>query len=344
MTRLLTNEDLQGLLSPEGCIATLEEAYKQHGQGTATGTTSRVDTVLPTNKPGVDFEFTSMEGALPTPGVMALRCNANHMRFRMVNGMKRKDRLPDAPGGRFVGLILLFSIAELKLLAILQDGMISSMRVGATSALACRELSRPEASVVGLLGAGVQATSQLECLAKVRALKEVRVFSPTPENRKRFATSMSERVEVEVRPVESALEAIRGADILATATNSFQPVFETEWVEPGMHVSAILTYEVPPDLYQRADAVVVNVKKGYGAGQAGHYDASADWSSFPSLGELLIGRAPGRTEPDRITFFMNNAGVGFQFAAAAAWALELAEAAGVGYELPDDLFLQSWQT
>ena len=344
MTRLLTNEDLRDLITPQGCIATLEKAYRQHGEGTAIGTTSRVETVLPTQTPGVDYEFTSMEGAVPSSGVMALRCNSNHMRFRLVNGMKRKDRLPDAPGNRFVGLIFLFSIAELKLLAILQDGIISSMRVGATSTLACRELSRTDASVVGLLGAGVQARSQLECLAAVRELKDVRVFSPTQEKRQQFASSMGEQIGITVRTVDTAREAVKGADILLAATNSFEPVFETDWVEPGMHVSAILSPEVPPRMYRRAEIVVVNVKQGYGTGQAGHCDTSADWASYPSLGELLIGRTPGRTDFDQVTFFMNNAGVGFQFAAAAAWALELAESAGVGRVLPDDLFLQTWKT
>jgi alanine dehydrogenase len=344
MTRMLTNEDLQGLITPQECIVILEEAYRQHGEGVAIGTTSRVETILPTEVPGVDFEFTSMEGAVPSLGVMAFRCNSNHMRFRMVNGMKRKDRLPDAPQNRFVGLIFLFSIAELKLLAILQDGLISSMRVGATSALAFRELSRADACVVGLLGAGVQARSQLECLAAVRELKDVRVFSPTPEKRNRFTRLMSEQIGIAVRSVDTASEAVKGADILVAATNSFEPVFETDWVEPGMHVSSILTYEVPPEMYQRADVVVVNVKQGYGTGKAGHLDTSADWASYPSLGELLIGQIPGRIDSDQVTFFMNNAGVGFQFAATSARALELAEKAGIGQEIPDDLFLQSWQT
>jgi ornithine cyclodeaminase/alanine dehydrogenase-like protein (mu-crystallin family) len=89
---------------------------------------------------------------------------------------------------------------------------------------------------------------------------------------------------------------------------------------------------------------VVNNHAGYGRGAAGHYDASAEWSRYPTLGQLLVGAAPGRTDAQQVTFFMNNAGIGFQFAAAGGRALELAEAANVGCVVPDDLFLQTWHT
>jgi len=344
MTRLLTNDDIERLLTMTDCLNALEVAYRDHARGLTVGSSSRVETVVPTSTPDVSYEFTSIEGAVPAFGVMALRCNSNHMAMRLVNGMKRKERLPDAPGGRYVGLILLFSLTDLRLLGILQDGFISAMRVGATNALAARALARSDAAVVGLLGSGDQAQKQLAGLAAVKQLREVRVFSPNRERREAFAKAMSEAMGLPIRPVESAREAARGADLLVAATNSFEPVFEAEWIEAGMHVTAILTYEVPPATYERADLVVVNVKAGYGRGSAGHYDSSADWARYPTLGQLLEGETPGRTDDRQVTFFMNNAGVGFQFAAVGARVLELAEAAGVGHTLADELFLQTWHT
>lgn len=344
MTRLLTNEDIERLLTMGDCLNALEVAYRDHARGVTVGSSSRVETVVPTATPDVSYEFTSIEGAVPALGVMALRCNSNHMAIRPVDGMKRKERLPDAPGGRYVGLILLFSLADLHLLGILQDGFISAMRVGATNALAAGALARSQAAVVGLLGSGDQAQKQLVGLAAVRPLAEARVFSPNRERREAFAKAMSEAIGVPVRPVESARDAVRGADILAAATNSFEPVFEAEWIEPGMHVTAILSYEVPPAAYDRAEVVVVNNHAGYGRGAAGHYDASADWARYPTLGQLLVGEAPGRANDRQVTFFMNNAGIGFQFAAVGARALELADAANAGCEMPDDLFLQRWHT
>jgi alanine dehydrogenase len=344
MTLLLTNEDIEPLLTMADCLEALEAAYRGQARGVTVGSTSRVETVVPTGQPDVQYEFTSIEGAVPSAGVMALRCNSNHMAFRVVDGLTRKDRLPDAPGRRYVGLILLFSLADLRLLGILHDGFISAMRVGATNGLAARELARPEAHVVGLLGSGDQARKQLAGLAAARPFSEAQVFSPNPERRQRFADEMSQELGVAVRPVASAREAVVGADILAAATNSFEPVFDASWVEPGMHVSAILSPEVPPAMYDRADVVIVNTQSGYGRGSAGHYDASTDWARYPTLGQLLEGQTAGRADDQQVTFFMNNAGIGFQFAAVGARVLELAQAAGVGRQVPDELFTQTWHT
>ncbi len=344
MTRLLTNEDIERVLTMPDCLQALEVAYRDHARGRAIGSTSRVETVMPAQEPGVEYEFTSIEGAIPAFETMALRCNSNHMAVRLIDGMKRKDRLPDAPGGRYVGLIFLFSLADLRLVGILQDAFISAMRVGATNALAARELASPEAAVVGLLGSGDQAQTQLVGLAAVRSLREVRVYSPNRERREAFAEMMSREIGVPVSAVESAREAVRGADILVAATNSFQPVFESEWAEPGMHISAILSPEVPPELYDLADVVIVNTHSGYGRGQAGHYDDSAEWSRYSTLGELLLSEEPGRTDEQQVTFFMNNAGLGTQFAAVGARALELAEAEDLGHHLPDEWFLQTRHT
>src|SRR3990172_405339 len=204
MTRLLTNDDIERLLTMTDCLNALEVAYRDHARGLTVGGTTRVETVVPTSSPDVSYEFTSIEGAVPALGVMALRCNSNHMTMRLVNGMKRKERLPDAPGGRYVGLILLFSLTDLRLLGILQDGFISAMRVGATNALAARALARSEVGIVGLLGSGDQAQKQLAGLAAVKRLREVRVFSPNRERREAFAKAMSAATGLPIRPVRSA--------------------------------------------------------------------------------------------------------------------------------------------
>ena len=84
MTRLLTNEDIEQLLTMSDCLQALEVAYRDHAQGITVGSTSRVEIAIPTGIPNVDYEFTSMEGAVPASGVMALRCNSNHMAIRLV--------------------------------------------------------------------------------------------------------------------------------------------------------------------------------------------------------------------------------------------------------------------
>lgn len=344
MTRVLTNDDIEQLLTMSDCMQALELAYREHTNGLAAGGTSRVETVLPSRAAGVDYEFTSMEGAVPALDTMALRCNSNHMLLRQSGGLQRKDRLPAAPGGRYVGLILLFSLTDLRLKGILQDGFISAMRVGGANALAARHLARADAAVVGLLGSGDQARMQIVGMAAVRKLREVRVFSPRRERREAFAEEMRRKTGIPIHPVSSGREATRGVDILVAATNSFEPVFEADWLAEGMHVTAILSHEVPAAAYRRADLVIVNTKSGYGRGTAGHYDSSTDWARYPTLGDLLSAKTPGRKNDSQISFFMNNAGIGFQFAAVGAKVLEMAAAAEIGYELPDELFLQTWHT
>src|SRR5207245_194531 len=117
-------------------------------------------------------------------GVMAIRLTSDVLRAEATDGVTRRVKVPAAPGGRFLGLVLLFSLENGSLLAILPDGIIQRLRVGASSALATRMMARADAGTVGLIGAGAQATSQLLGLAAVRPLTRVRVYSPTPERRR----------------------------------------------------------------------------------------------------------------------------------------------------------------
>jgi ornithine cyclodeaminase/alanine dehydrogenase-like protein (mu-crystallin family) len=343
MPLLLTNQDIRQVLGMPDCLAALEAAYRQRAEGAVVGGTTRVETVLPLACPERTYEFTSMEGAVPAEDMMALRVNSNHWVRAATNGSERPVRRPDAPGGRHMGLIFLFSLEELRLVGILQDRYISVMRVGATSALAARCLARPDACTVGLLGAGEQARTQLLGLAAVFTLDEVRVFSPTPQRRETFAHAMESELGLPVSAVAEPRQAVLGADIVAAATNSPRPVFELDWLEPGQHVGAIQSSEIPPAIYERAEVVAVNVRAGFGRGAAGRYDSSANWEDYPALDQILTGRQLGRTDSRQISFFLN-AGVGFQFAAVGARALAAARLSGLGVDLPDELFLQSWHT
>lgn len=341
MTRILTNAEIERLVTLADCLDALEVAYRDSAGGGTLGTGSRIDTVLPSSHEGMSYEFTSMEGAIPALGVMALRCLSYHVTTRVVDGVPRRERLVDPPGGPYAGLILLFSLTDRRLLGVLQDGFISPLRVGATNALAARSLARRDAGVVGLLGTGIQARAQLLGLAAVRRLREVRVFSPNEDHRRAFAREMTESLGVPVQAARSAHETVRGADLVVAATNALEPAFDVEWLEPGAHVTSVQSADVPPALYGLADRVVIAIKSGFGRGQAGQYDDAADWDTYPTLGELLAGKAAGRADERQLTYFANNGGVGFQFAAVGARVLEAAEAQGVGRELPDELFLQA---
>lgn len=148
--------------------------------------------------------------------------------------------------------------------AIQLDGpAVTAMRTGAASGVGTRLLARPDAAVMGLIGAGAQAEWQIRAVLAVRPITEVRVFARRPEPRRAFAADMDARLPVVVRAVDSAEEAVRGADVVCCVTPSTIPVFDAAWLEPGAHVNAIGSFqmgmvEVPADAYGRATLVAVD--------------------------------------------------------------------------------------
>jgi ornithine cyclodeaminase/alanine dehydrogenase-like protein (mu-crystallin family) len=211
------------------------------------------------------------------------------------------------------------------------------VRVGATSALAAQRLARADSRVVGLIGAGWQAGAQIEGLRELFDLSEVRAYAPTREKLEAFGA------EHDVRPVESAREAIEGADIVVLATNSHRPVLDGAWLSEGTHVNSVQRHELDPVTVSRADLVVVRSREDptfhYAPGQAPRAARERPLPGVVELGDVLTG-AVGRTRDDQVTLFTGGGGLGIQFAAVAYVVYEAALAAGVGRDLPTEWFTQ----
>jgi ornithine cyclodeaminase/alanine dehydrogenase-like protein (mu-crystallin family) len=275
-----------------------------------------------------------MDGALPRLGVHALRVSSDLTHEH--DG--RRDKIPAAPGGRYVGLVLLFDQATLAPLALVHDGYLQRMRVGATSALAADLLARRDARVAAVIGAGWQAGAQIEGLRAVRDLDEVRVYAPTRAKVEALCA------EHDALPARSAREAIAGADVVALATNTHTPVLDGEWLEPGQHVGSVQVREVDGRTLERADLVVQrsDVQPTFHYAD-GHRPVDAGEVAQPeavTLAEVVAGRA-GRTSPEQITLFTGgSAGLGTQFAAVAHAVFTAARDAGVGRDLPTEWFTQ----
>jgi ornithine cyclodeaminase len=213
----------------------------------------------------------------------------------------------------------------------LMDGTwLTALRTGAVGGLAADLLARPDASVVALFGAGVQARTQLQALRCVRDIHEVRVVS-------RFGTSadhlVAELQGLSARRVDDPDEAVRGADVVITATSSSVPVFDGSRVAPGTHVTGVGSYttkmrEVDTELVRRARVVVdqreaILAEAGDIAGPI--LEGALDESVMAAeLGEIVLGREPGRTSSDQITFF-KSVGNAVQDVAVAARVLDVAE-------------------
>ncbi len=351
MTLLLTNEDVEQVLDMGASLRALEPAYRELAEGQAV-LRRQSQTYLPGPLPASSYCLKTVEGGSETLGVMAIRMTSDVLRGREVAGTLRREKVAAAPGGRFLGLVLLFSTSTGELLAIIPDGIIQRLRVGASSALAADRLARANASTLGLIGSGNQAEAQLRGLACVRQLERVRVYSSTREHREAFATRMSRELGLVVKAVSTAREAVEGADIVATATNTGTPLIEAAWVEPGMHFGFIREFEVDDATLGRADLLYVHTQQG----EIDHFTPRGNeelaqlqrgrgypWHQYPELSDLVAGQAPGRSRDGQVTMFMNNFGIGIQFAALGACAWREARARGLGQEIPTDWFLESVQ-
>jgi alanine dehydrogenase len=354
--RILSNADVEQVLTASECMAVLESAYQELSDGRGANS-PRNHTYFPVEDsryPGFRFRFKSQEGGTAGGGVWALRITSDLAGVETLpDGGQRRRLIPAAPGGRYVGLVTLYSTTTLEPLAIIQDSIIQKMRVGATSALGIRELANADVTVAGMFGSGWMAQAHLECLLLVRPqVEEVRVYSPTAAHREEFARTWTERTGRKIVAVDQPREAVSGCQVVTCATATMKPCFDGAWLEPGTHVTAITSpdgtadrRELDDTTFDRAARVVVLSREQV------HHDRQEDilgpvrrgrltFDDIRELGELLLGRAPGRAGRDDITVFANNTGMGVQFAAVGARALELAAARGLGHEIPTDWFLQ----
>lgn len=341
---ILSNEDAEKLLTMSDCIAALEHVYRELAEGRAANAT-RSDAVTLTPRPDTVYSLKMMGAVVQDLGVGVVRLNSDILSF----ANKRQVKLPLAPGNRYTGLVLLFSIETGEPLAIFPDGILQRMRVGATSALAARYLARHDATMVAVIGAGWQAGGHVMAIAALRKLDEIRCYSPTREKREAFCREIGESVGVKVRALASPEDAVRGAGIVLCATNASQHVFMKRWFEPGMHVGTIRGPELEPAVVCEADIAAVNdrvvhenvsITTGVVLPKNRHTIEGFNVAAAPTLAELVAGKAIGRQSAEQKTVFVNLPGLGLQFAAVGAALYRKARAAGHGHELPTEWFTE----
>jgi alanine dehydrogenase len=353
MTLILSNDDVEKLLTMPECIAVTEEAYVELAEGRGVNRT-RSDCMTPTSRPDAVYGLKSMDGVIPKFGIGAIRINSDIVTFPKKGNNIRREKVAAAPGARYTGLVLLFSTENGEPLAIMPDGVMQRMRVGAANGLGVKYLARKDAKTVGILGSGWQAGAQLMAACAVRRIELIRCFSPNAEHREAFATQMSDTLGVEVAPVAQPEEAIDGADIVMCASNSLDNIFFERWVVPGVHLSSIKQPEIEVKALKRADRVVLHYHEASPlhvatkdlalAKTANEHGWSMskeiDFDKLPALPDLIMGRAEGRKSDSEVTCFMNNIGLGYQFAAAGSVVYRKAKETGLGHQLPTEWFTE----
>ena len=199
------------------CIEVQEEAFKALESGGAIHR-PRIDMYVPTERPDGYYRWGTMEGWYD--GIFAIRMKSDVITWPQTRtGGWTEEKYCIEPG-TFCGLVMLFSSRNGEPLAIINDGVLQHMRVGAGAGIGAKHLARKDARVVGMLGSGGMARSFLEAFCQARPIKSCKVYSPTRKNREAYAREMTEKLGIDVTPVDSAREAVRGVDILSTSTDS----------------------------------------------------------------------------------------------------------------------------
>ncbi len=244
--------------------------------------------------------------------------------------------------GKLRFLVPLYEMATGDLLALIEADYMGQLRTGAASGVATKYLARKDARVAAIIGTGGQARTQLEAVAAVRKLDSARAFGRDAAKREKFCEEMSERLGIPVQPCASAAEAVRGADIVCTATTTSQPVVSGTDLAHGAHINAIGANhahkrELDDEAVASADIIVVDSveQSRQEAGDliiAFHGDEIC-WTGVKKLSEIVAGKASGRTSDTEVTLFKSN-GIASWDLAVAMKVYAMAREKGLGRELP----------
>jgi len=236
------------------------------------------------------------------------------------------------------GVVMLFDVESGAPLGLFDAGAITAIRTAAASGAATRVLARADAGDLALMGSGVQARTHLEAMRCVRPLRRVRVWSRDDAHAREFAEREAQRAGIPIEVTRSAEAAVKGADLICTTTAASEPILQGEWLSPGAHVNAVGSSFAT---HRELDATAVKRARLYtdcresASNEAGDFliakreGAFGDEHLLGELGEVLLGRVPGRRSPDDITLY-KSLGVAVEDLAAASFLLQRAAETNCG--------------
>jgi ornithine cyclodeaminase/alanine dehydrogenase len=324
MTLILSLDDVKSVLTMRDCIDAVEEAFRQHSLG---------NVVQPTR---------------PTIRVPAHRA--------LINAMPAYIGGVEALGLKWVGgylgnpaiglpviqaLIILNDGTNMTPLAVMNGTYITAVRTGAASGVATRLLARPDAATAGIIGAGVQAKTQLEAVCAVRPIREARVYDVVPAAAEQFAAELGGQLGIPVIPASTAEAAVRDMDVVCAASTSKTPVVFGDWLREGAHINGVGSHSVDArelDTRTIVRSTVVVDAIDAALAEAGDLltpiaeGAITQDHIYAELGDIITGKKPGRTSDRQITLFKSQ-GLAIQDVATAQLVYRLAKARGIGTEV-----------
>ena len=373
MALFINNDEVKQILTMRVCLEALERAYVDLTEGNLVNR-PRIDLCATTNVAERIYRWGTMEAVNARTGYHAIRMKSDIVYWAKHENGITEEKYCVAPG-TFCGLIFLFSANNGEPLALIHDGYLTHMRVGAIAALGVKYLARNQAQTLGILGSGWMARSHSLAISCVRDLTKIKVFSPKQTHREQFASEMSKTLATEVTPVDHPREAVAGSDIVSACTDSVTPVLEAGWLEAGMHLTAVKPKgEWGEDVFPTIDVVFggepsrpplfgTPFKRGqgnfltYAAGDAKILDRIPRWPEqsvsnrkeprVVPLASMILGKIKGRTSADEISASAGSgwggsstSTQGLPFVTLRAVVYEQARKLGLGKDIPTELFLQ----
>ncbi|WP_276271467.1 ornithine cyclodeaminase family protein [Haloarcula litorea] len=315
----LTSDEITALADHDDYIAPVRDGYRQRGEGAPAEPRTTLFSEAPAGM------LTGYLAILPETGAMG--------GYTYAAGFEGRD-------AHF--MLPLFDADSGEPLALLDGASLNPLKTGAAGAVGVDALAREDVEDLAVIGSGTQARGQVRATAAVRDFERVEVYSPTQDHRESFAAEMNEALDATVAAVASSAAAVEGADVVVTATNASEPVFDGDLLEPGTHVTAMGQYhpakreldpttiarsKYVPDLRDRATTDAGSFIHALEEGVVDEDHVHAE------LGEVVAATAPGRENDDDITVF-DSGGTAIETVAAGHMLYERATEEGVGEEIP----------
>ncbi len=316
MALYLTEEDVESVLTMDIALEEVEKGFVHLANGTAFN--------FPRNRlPNGRGSFNFMTATAPELGVM---------------GMKTYG----VGGDRSRFYVYLYDANTTELIALIEANGMGQVRTGAASGIATKYMARPDASTVGMIGSGYQASTQLEAVCKVRNITSARIYSRTRENRERLAAVLERRLGIEVRPVDRGHECVDGADIVNVITSATKPVLLGEWLSPGTHVNAAgnnhwMKQEIDYEVVKRSTVIAADDVDDARI-ECGDLVYPVDrgiitWNHVRNLSDVVTSQVPARTSADDITLFESQ-GLAIEDITVGIRVYHLARSQGLGRAMP----------
>ncbi len=324
-TLLLSRKDVESFFTMKMCMEAVEKAFAGLAEGQA-NMPQRTPIPLP-DKSGLALVMPAHIKNLKALGAKIVSVYHENV---------RKHNLPAV-----LGTIILLDEDTGFPVAIMDGGFLTAMRTGASSGVATRHMARPDADAATIFGTGVQAFTQVLAIHEARPLRKLMIWSVDPDAARRaFADKISAKIAIPVELAADPAAAVRAADIVVLATSAAEPVVDGSWFRPGTHINGIGSHtpkmrELDTLTVQRS-RVVCDLMEACKA-EAGDFilpAANGDWAwerVAGNLGDVVLGRVPGRTSAEEITLF-KSVGLAIQDLSAAKAVFDEATRRGIGTE------------